>query len=200
MLAVSLPTAVLAQRPSVIETSVTGTWNSPFPTIQGHSRRNFAILSIRNGWILSKGNTIATYVVDLVPVAVSTNNTYRYDTLPCGSVCALRVPRGKTALGAGIIPLGLQISHKASRAVSLGVEGTAGAIWFDRNFPDPYARRMNFALGVGATMEFDVRKRQGLTLAVLHHHLSNGGTARANPGVNSWMLRVGFASRRETNR
>ena len=185
-----------AQAPGFLEVSLSGIRNSPFPTIQGDHRRDFFFATIRRGWTLESGPTSLIWIVDLIPVALSTNNTWRYDTLPCGGGCSVRVPRGRTALGAGLAPLGVQLAHRASHAVVLTVEGTGGAILFDENFPDPNARRMNFSLGAAVGASIDVGHRSAVSLSVVRHHLSNAGTAQANPGVNAWMFRLGFVTRR----
>jgi len=196
-LLVGIRLVAVAQKPDVLEVFVSGVKHAPFPTVQGDHRRDFAFASIRGGWMKARGSSSLMWTVDVVPVAVSTNNTFRYDTVACGRNCWFRVPRGRTTSGAGIIPLGLHIDHRLSPRVGLTLEGNAGAIWFDRNFPDPYARRMNFALGAATGMSFDVNKHSALSFGVLRHHLSNGGTAPVNPGVNAWMLRVGFVHRRD---
>jgi hypothetical protein len=73
-------------------------------------------------------------------------------------------------------------------------------VWFTRNMPVPDARRFNFAADAGGGVELLTRDERALVVGYRFHHLSNGGRARQNPGVDMHVLYVGVMRRRPGRR
>jgi hypothetical protein len=97
-----------------------------------------------------------------------------------------------------VSPIGLQFYSARSGGARLFAGGSAGAIWFNRDMPVAGARRFNFALQLGTGVELAARNGGALVLGYKFHHLSNAGTARANPGIDGHVVYVGLMRRRVT--
>ena len=110
-------------------------------------------------------------------------------TLPEGTES---IPYKKSAFGVGLIPLAVEGSLHITRRAGIVIGGGGGVAYFDRRIPDPGETRFNF-LADGHT---GVYLRSGIgvtTVGFRLQHISNGGTGRVNPGLDSRMLYVGFA-------
>lgn len=105
-------------------------------------------------------------------------------------------PPGR-AVGAGLAPLGIAAVLRPTRRVQPVLSVTGGALWFDRRVPTTAASRFNFTAAAEAGVRLiDVRGR-GAVVTYRFHHLSNAGTAPANPAVASHVLSVGVRWRAE---
>ena len=187
-------------RPSFFGVWVSGAKSSPFVTRVGIRRRDFFAVGTRVGWAIASDSGVAvSYIVDVVPLAVMTNNPTRYETRSCppGPACSFLVQYTGTVVGAGASPLGLQMEIGTRSPVSIQLHGNGGLLIFSRPTPDPEARRLNFTASAGAAIEIELARRLGVSVGYVWHHTSNAGTAPANPGLDSHMLVVGLVRRRE---
>lgn len=139
--------------------------------------------------------------VDIFPLVVATAN--REYALVARSICApdgycvdagdTLVSSRRTAYAAGIAPLGFEgvVHVTPSFGISAGFEG--GALYFNRRIPDPGEERFNFVADghVALCISLGVR-RPTFVGGFRINHISNGGTGRVNPGMDSRLLFVGL--------
>lgn len=138
--------------------------------------------------------------VDVFPLVVATANR-EYATVPisacapdgyCVDVGDSLVMSRRTAYAAGIAPLGFEGIYAMTRSFGMSAGFEGGALYFNRRIPDPGEERFNFVadghlalrISLGAT-------RPTLVGGFRINHISNGGTGRVNPGMDSRMLFVG---------
>jgi hypothetical protein len=152
----------------------------------------------------STGAVTTTYTLDVHPLAVVTN-TPRY------VIQWLRAPNGAlfpelietsraSVVGAGISPLGVQFYSRSQGATRFFAGSSIGGVWFNREMPVFGARRFNFALQLGGGAEIASRSGGVLVVGYQFHHLSNAGTADANPGMDGHVVYLGVMRRRGSPR
>jgi hypothetical protein len=200
----ALPAVVGAQTPSdtaLAADHVFGVWAGAslssvavFGTI---TDRRLVLTGLRYERVVERTRSVTTaYTFDLHPIAVVTNTPrYGVQRTPRRSV----VETGRSpAVGVGVSPLGLQLYSAPFGNARLFGGGSAGGIWFNRDMPMVGARRFNFALQLGTGVELTARSSGALVLGYKFHHLSNGGTAEVNPGIDGHVFYVGLMRRRGT--
>lgn len=162
--------------------------------------RRLLLTGARLEYVLDRGRLVTTaYTFDLHPIAIVTNTPqYAVRVFPTreGPITLLVETDRSAAVGAGMSPLGLQLYTQALGATRLFAGGSAGGIWFNRDMPVAFARRFNFALQVGGGVELAARNGGAVVAGYKFHHLSNGGLARANPGLDGHVFYVGLMRRR----
>jgi hypothetical protein len=138
------------------------------------------------------------YVFDLLPVAlVSTplpsDSSSSGSGCQAGNPCAVRglFAHQRAVFGEGAMPLGLQVRLVTHRRIQPFASASGGLLWFTKRIPDGEAARLNFAAAVGIGAVAALSSRVGLLLGYQFHHLSNGGTAPSNPGLDSHLFYVG---------
>ena len=160
-------------------TSVGRTTNRPFSEFTVQYAR---VLKTDDNWALK-------YLAEIVPVAIirqppqSSVNGHPVD-LPGGS---------QTIYGAGISPVGFQLNFRRGSMLQPYVNGTAGVLYFQDQVPVADSSKFNFELGLGVGVEMWYRENQSVYLGYKYHHISNGYTARENPGVDSDLFYIGFS-------
>lgn len=92
----------------------------------------------------------------------------------------------------GLSPFGLQIAVPVGSALSLYAATAAGGLIFDRPFPIPEARRINFTLEFGGGVIVRVGHQRWVRAGYKFHHLSNAYTAPQNPGLDANVFYVGY--------
>ncbi|HKN67120.1 MAG TPA: acyloxyacyl hydrolase, partial [Gemmatimonadaceae bacterium] len=176
-----------------------GSNGSPFLTRTGIRHRDFYQVAVRyERPLFATPGLRLEYLLDLVPAAMSTNDPVDFTIVPCGNgneYDGCYQPRTQTVYAAGLSPIGLAVQLFPDAPVSLRISGTAGALLFTRRIPDPLAGAFNFTAVAGLSAAVDMTHGFALDVGILGHHTSNGGTARANPGLNSRMLMIGVARR-----
>lgn len=139
--------------------------------------------------------------IDVFPLVVATaNREYEYipriDCTPdlyCINEGDSLVATRRTAYAAGIAPLGFEgvVTLSDRIGVSAGVEG--GALYFDRRIPDPGETRFNFVADANVALRVSLgAARPTLVGGFRLNHISNGGTGRVNPGMDSKLLFIGI--------
>jgi hypothetical protein len=209
----ALPAALRAQAPSANETyhayrpgdRAFGGWVGasllPSAVFGRITDRRLVLTGLRLERVLeSDGAVTTTYTLDLHPIAVVTNTPrygLRWVREENGALVRQLVETSRApVVGIGASPLGLQFYSTPRGGTRLFAGGSAGGIWFNREMPVAYARRFNFALELGTGVEITARNGSGLVLGYKFHHLSNAGTALANPGVDAHLVYVGVMRRR----
>ena len=130
-----------------------------------------------------------TYTADLIPLA---RITVPKGTPPMARSLRTRsvTERGLQTWGLGIYPLGLRVGFRPSKEVRPFISGHTGLFHLFDAMPDERGRRLNFAVGVGVGLEFELTRRTTVTLGYRYHHLSNGFRGRINPGFDANLLYV----------
>lgn len=191
------PTRGWWHRPAAVTGWVATAQHSPFSTRLGtKAYRDFYMVGLRAAWPLwsgSDGDPLLRYFVDVIPLALTTDNPDYPASDDCtpGWVCPGAHPIPHTVYAGGLSPFGLSLRVVRVGPARLSVEGSAGALWFTRPVPDPDAERFNFTAAGGATLELELAPDRALRVRYFYHHTSNGGRGIVNPGLNSEMVAVG---------
>lgn len=170
----------------------------------GHARgTDVAVAALRLAHTFSRSDRLAfDYVADIVPAAwVSMPPRVApaaQKPCPPQEYCAHRNAGAldtfsvrRAVFGFGGAPFGLQMRLRPTARVQPFVAGTAGALWFREPVPSPRAGRFNFTAELGGGVLLLPSPGFGVLLGYKLHHISNGGTQRANPGIDSNMFYVG---------
>ncbi|HEX5073173.1 MAG TPA: acyloxyacyl hydrolase [Gemmatimonadaceae bacterium] len=97
--------------------------------------------------------------------------------------------------GVGTLPLGIRAALDDRKPLGAFVDVSAGLQYFFRAVPDYRATRLNAQLMAAAGLRSTIGKRVEAELAYRLLHISNGGTAKANPGLNFHQIAVGVGFR-----
>jgi opacity protein-like surface antigen len=168
-----------------------GGYSSDNPTLVGRTtNRPFSEFVLQYAHVLrTEDNWALKYTAELVPVAIirqpqqGSGNGHPVDL--AGS--------RQTIYGAGFSPVGLQLNLRRGCVLQPYINGTAGVLYFENQVPVADSSKFNFELGLGAGVEIWYRENQSISLGYKYHHISNGYTARQNPGVDSNLFYVGYA-------
>lgn len=145
--------------------------------------------------VLRLGSVRISYGVQLLPFVRITGRTEQVVSCDpgferCGSRRVVYVP--VKAYAAGLSPFGLQIAAPVGSALSVYGATAAGGLIFDRPFPIPQARRVNFTLEFGGGVLVRVGHERWVRAGYKFHHLSNAYTAPENPGLDANVFYVGY--------
>ena len=95
------------------------------------------------------------------------------------------------AFGVGTLPLAVRAALAERKPLGAFLDLSAGLQYFFRAIPDERATRLNAQLMAGAGLRGAIGHGLEAELAYRLLHISNGGTARANPGLNFQQIAVG---------
>lgn len=175
--------------------------NSPDNIWGAEPGRDVAVTALRIGWPMVRTAGVAVdYVIDLVPAAwVSMLRAPTYVVAPCshrpsGPECTVRTyyGNGDAARGFGAAPVGLEARFRPGAAVQPYTTIGVGLLRFSRPVPIDGAATLNITadLGGGALVAMPGAFR--LMIGYKFYHISNGGSASQNPGIDSHMMVVGL--------
>ena len=103
------------------------------------------------------------------------------------------IPRlAQRSYAVGVSPFGLEIASPANRRVSVFAAMAGGGLVFTHPFPDVTGRRTNFTLEAGGGVRVRIGAAQWAQFGYKYHHISNAGTAFANPGLDGNVLYAGY--------
>ena len=108
---------------------------------------------------------------------------------------ALVLTQDGHATGVGTLPLAIRAALDESKPLGAFLDLSAGLQYFFRAIPDARATRLNAQLMGGAGLRGAIGQRLEAELAYRLLHISNGGTAKANPGLNFHQIAVGVGFR-----
>ncbi|MCC7054441.1 MAG: acyloxyacyl hydrolase [Gemmatimonadaceae bacterium] len=153
--------------------------------------RDHVMLGLQAGTtVLRMGRVSINYIAQLLPlVVVSDRQAARFDA-DLDEAGLPRLPRRAYAFG--VAPFGLELSTPAGRRVSAFLTSAGGGLIFSRAFPDVTGRRTNFTLEAGGGVRIRTGRDQWTQLGYKYHHLSNAGTAFANPGLDGNLVYAGY--------
>jgi opacity protein-like surface antigen len=160
------------------------------------------IFALRYGRALVRSENYAlSYTVDAVPTAilsfpqVRSGLTVRTITAGRGSVdvfvpTATRIQR--TAVGAGVAPIGLHFDFQRKKRIVPFVEGTGGFLYFSKIVPDN-GTKFNFTYDFGGGVRIRAGESRAVTLGYKYYHISNAERGGVNPGFDSNLIYAGFS-------
>jgi len=110
------------------------------------------------------------------------------------SYVQIRIQDGH-AYGVGTLPLAIRGALDESKPLGAFVDLSAGLQYFFRAIPDDRATRLNAQLMASAGLRSTIGQKLEGELAYRLLHISNGGTATANPGLNFHQIAIGVGFR-----
>ncbi len=115
-----------------------------------------------------------------------------------GRYCATQTsgsPWSTRASGIGILPIGFTALAPLVPRLRFQLRGAAGAVRMTKPVPLLEGHKFNFLAEASSTIELRLSSSLALTGGMVFNHISNGGTAPVNPGMNSRMLEFGIVRR-----
>ena len=171
---------------------VGGARNSPNDGVLGTiPHRDHFMLGVQAGTpVLRLGPVRVSYIAQLLPLfIISDRAAPAYNPY----LDANGLPRlAQRAYAFGISPFGIEIASSVARRVSVFAATAGGGLFFSHSFPDVTGRRTNFTLEAGGGLRMRVGSAQWAQLGYKYHHISNAGTAFANPGLDGNVLYAGY--------
>lgn len=175
-------------------------WYSPRSTRLGSiSDRRVYLAGLRGEGVFLRAGAFALAWAPEIPIAVVART--RGDIERCtrnDNMITFRCEYDTSAgvsVGAGLSPVGMKLYWNRGGHVRVYGSGNGGAMLFTSDVPVHNSRRANFTFEVGGGIEVVRRDGGGVSLGYKFHHLSNGGTERLNPGLDSNVLYLGFVGR-----
>ena len=174
--------------------------NSPDHIWGAEPGRDVAITALRIGWPMARRAGVAVdYVVDLVPAAwvsmprVPANVVDACNKRPPGSPCSIRTSYGdgNAARGFGAAPVGIEARFRPGATVQPYASIGAGLLRFGEQVPVAGAATLNITADVGGGALVAVPGAFRLMVGYKFYHISNGGSASQNPGLDSHMAVIG---------
>ncbi len=166
--------------------------NSPNDGLLGTiPNRDLFMLGLQAGTrILRLGPVRVNYVAQVIPFFVIIDRAApAYDPYLDANGIA-RLPERSYAVG--FSPFGLEVVAPLWRRAAVFATSSGGGLIFTRKFPDVTGRRTNFTLEAGGGVRIRVSATQWAQLGYKYHHISNAGTAFANPGLDGNILYAGY--------
>jgi len=153
--------------------------------------RDHLILGLQAGTtVLRLGAVRLNYIAQLLPIVrITDRKAAAFDSF-LDAAGISRIP-GRT-YAVGLAPFGLEVTTPAEQRVSAFLSSAGGGLLFTRSFPDVTGRRTNFTLEAGGGFRVRVGQSQWAQLGYKYHHMSNAGTAFANPGLDGNLLYAGY--------
>jgi hypothetical protein len=163
--------------------------------------RNLFLVGARAHYVLETiGPFALAFTADLIPAAVITNNpTYRRRVVAFDGQQSeyKEITDSGVVYGAGLSPVGLQLSVPMWRRMRAYAAGAVGALWFTREMPEPDARRFNYSFEFGGGFDVSVGTTRVVVVGFKFHHLSNLNTAAMNPGLDGHVFYLGLLRLRD---
>ena len=166
--------------------------NSPNDGLLGTiPHRDLFMLALHAGTpILRLGPIRVNYVAQVIPLFVIVDRAApAYDPYLDANGIA-RLPERSYAFG--LSPFGLEVVVPVWRRAAVFAASSGGALIFTHQFPDVTGRRTNFTLEAGGGVRVRISAAQWAQLGYKYHHISNAGTAFANPGLDGNIFYAGY--------
>jgi hypothetical protein len=187
-------TAAEAPRRNVWQVGVFlgGAHDSPNDGVLGTiPHRDHYLMGMQAGTeVLRIGALRVSYIAQLIPLFIISDRTAaNFDPFLDSSGIA-RLP--ERAYAFGVSPFGLELSSPSQHRVSVYAASSGGGLLFTRPFPDVTGRRSNFTLEAGGGFRIRVGTVHWAQVGYKYHHISNAGTAFANPGLDGNVFYAGY--------
>jgi hypothetical protein len=120
---------------------------------------------------------------------------YTFDVIPAAVVFAPESvrPGNSSIYGAGASPLGFKINFGQQSRFKPFVGASVGFLYFQKDVPVPGSSRFNFTPELGLGVQWFATPATAVTVGYRYHHISNAGTHRRNPGLDSNVIYAGFS-------
>jgi hypothetical protein len=99
------------------------------------------------------------------------------------------------AAGIGVLPLGFTALAPVAPRLRFQLRAAAGGVRLSKPVPVLEGRKFNFLAEASTSLELRVNSTISVTGGMVFNHISNGGTAAINPGMNSRMIEFGIVRR-----
>jgi opacity protein-like surface antigen len=96
-------------------------------------------------------------------------------------------------IGEAISPVGFQWNFLPRRKTQPFFSGHGGYMYSTRAIPLDSAGSFNFTFDLGAGVELYRSKTRSIRAEYRYHHISNHGTATANPGIDNGLFQLTYA-------
>lgn len=163
--------------------------------------RELYIVAVGRRWPLAtiaEGRVRLSYAADLLPLVVSLRTgdaSFHLERCPGGGACGYAdsaYPWTTTSIGAGALPIGAVVTIAPMRWMSVDFRVAGGGVQLSQPVPFIQGRKFNFIAEGAAAASIRLGPRTAFTAGVTFNHISNGGTAQVNTGMDSRMLDVGL--------
>ena len=172
--------------------------HSPSLTVP-HDRQLYIVgVGLRNILRTSTTGFEVAYDLQFLPLIVSrgtADENLRVALCRKNEYCATTdtpSPWTTRATGIGILPLGFTALAPVAPRLRFQLRGAAGAVRLSKPVPVLEGHKFNFLAEASTTLELRVSSSYSLTGGMVFNHISNGGTAAINPGMNSRMIEFGI--------
>ena len=153
--------------------------------------RDHLIIGLQAGTtVLRLGPVRLSYVAQVLPMVRITDRKARDFDAYLDAAGIARIPGRVYAVG--LVPFGIEVSSPAEKRVSAFLSSAGGGLLFTTSFPDVTGRRTNFTLEAGGGFRVRLGHSQWAQLGYKYHHMSNAGTAFANPGLDGNLFYAGY--------
>ena len=166
--------------------------NSPNDGLLGTiPHRDLFMLGLQAGTpILRLGAVRVNYFAQVIPLVVIMDRAAPAYNPYLDANGIARLPERSYAVG--FSPFGLEVVAPLWRRAAIFAASSGGGLIFTQKFPDVTGRRTNFTLEAGGGVRIRVGATQWAQLGYKYHHISNAGTAFANPGLDGNILYAGY--------
>ncbi len=110
------------------------------------------------------------------------------DTVVWKNTCSRR-----WVMGEAISPVGFQWNFMPRKKLQAIVVGHGGCMHSAQPIPTSDAGSFNFTFDIGAGFEMYRSKNRSIRAEYRYHHISNGGTAKENPGIDNGVFQVTYS-------
>ena len=141
------------------------------------------------------------YVMEALPLIVSRRTADEHlHVWSCGSskYCGdsrLPYPWRTTAVGLGVLPIGLSARIRLTSGVAVRGRLAGGALRLSQPVPLVQGSKFNFVAEGSVGTEVAVNPQLAVSAGLTQNHVSNGGTTAINLGMDSRMVEFGFVYR-----
>ncbi len=166
--------------------------NSPNDGLLGTiPHRDLFLIGVQGGTpILRLGAVRVNYFAQVIPFFVIIDRAAPAYNPYLDANGIARLP--ERAYAFGLSPFGLEVVAPVWRRASVFAATSGGGLIFTRQFPDVTGRRTNFTLEAGGGVRVRVNATHWAQLGYKYHHISNAGTAFANPGLDGNIIYAGY--------
>ena len=200
-----IPQMLAAQAPSLtagdvhIERGGGFSWFSPGGHFGAVTNRRVYLAGIRRTTVeRATGRLAVAYSSELTLAVVER-------TAPSGLRCFGEAQDGtrlcqrdvsaQVAVGLGGTPVGGRLYWNRSGRWRAHLGAGLGALVFSSDVPVRDSRRFNFTLEYGGGVEIPTAADRAVTVGYRFKHISNGGMADRNPGLDANVIVIGFTKR-----
>lgn len=163
------------------------------PTIIGTVEDSrLTLVGLRYGRILGTIKRVAfEYTVDVIPVAVVSQP--RFVAIPTAPGTFSIQKEHQSVYGVGIAPVGFKFNFRRDKRVQPFSSTSGGFLYFTKQVPAPGSSQFNFTFNFSGGVQILTSSRKAITLGYEFRHISNGGTAQFNPGLDANIIYAEFS-------